>query len=148
MAIQNVTPMPSLRGMQDQSGRISTAMFNWLQSLLRYCNETSTFAQQPYTIDFTTEYPQNQTYDIEIDALNGYTITKVESFCRSGTCTATVNINGTPLGGGSSGVTGSLGSVSHTSANVVGEGDTVTVDLSSVTSTCNRVRLCITVQPN
>lgn len=93
-------------------------------------------------LDYTNDSPANQTYDIELSAPYGYTITQVIAKCRAGSCTATVKIGTTALGGGANSVTSSLSTKNHSSANVVSAGGTVSVTISSISS-CSGLRLTI-----
>ena len=140
----NAPPMPSWQGSRDPKGGISTALWSWLQSLGNFANAQATSlaatqAQQE-AIDFTIESPDNQDYLFEIDAPYGYTITQVDSKCRSGSCTATTKIGGTALGGGANSVSTSLQSKTHSSDNAIAAAGTSVVTISS-NSSCAGLRL-------
>lgn len=137
-------PIPSLQGSKDANGGISTQLYGWLQSLGSFANKQATSlaatqAQQE-AIDFTIESPDNQDYLFEIDAPYGYTITQVDSKCRSGSCTATTKIGVTALGGGANSVSTSLQSKTHTSNNTIAAAGTSVVTISS-NSSCAGLRL-------
>jgi len=99
-----------------------------------------TYKTRQEAIDFTIESPDNQDYLFEIDCPFGYTITKVDSKCRSGTCTATTKIGSSPLGGGANSVSTTLQTKTHTSDNVIAAAGTSVVTISS-NSSCAGLRL-------
>ena len=72
-----------------------------------------------------------------LDNVGTFTITKVTAKSGEGTCTVTVSINGTPLGGGANSVTTSVASVTHSTDNVVNPGNTITVAITSPSSLAN-----------
>lgn len=72
------------------------------------------------------------------------TITETTSDCDSGTATATMKINGTPLGGTANSVSSTEQSQSHASANVASAGDDIVVTISGAASVTN-MRLSFTV---
>jgi hypothetical protein len=102
--------------------------------------DISDLQAQQEVIDFTIESPDNQDYLFEIDAPYGYTITQVDSGCRSGTCTATTKIGGTALGGGANSVSTTLQSKTHSTNNTIAAGGTSVVTISS-NSSCAGLRL-------
>lgn len=140
----NAPPIPSWQGSRDAKGGLSTQLYSWLQNLGSFANSqakslAATQAQQE-VIDFTIESPDNQDYLFEINAPYGYTITQVDSDCRSGSCTATTKIGGTALGGGANSVSTTLQSKTHSSDNVIAAAGTSVVTISS-NSSCAGLRL-------
>ena len=99
-----------------------------------------TYKTRQEAIDFTIESPDNQDYLFETNAPYGYSITQVDSQCRSGSCTATTKIGVTALGGGANSVSTSLQTKTHTSANVIAAAGTSVVTISS-NSSCAGLRL-------
>lgn len=146
MTLPSVNPLPTPQGLTVSGGGISTAGYQFLQSLYNGAkaalSNVATIQAQQEALDFAIEYPQNQDYPWEIDAPYGYTITKVDSYCASGSCTATVKIGTTALGGTANSVSTTLQSQAQSSANVVAVGNTTTVTISS-NSSCQRLRLVI-----
>ena len=127
------TPQPSRRGPKGSS--TARTDYTHLQSLEQSSrtSEAEIAALQERT-DSTTlviSYPANQAYPIEIAAPFGYTINKTQSKCTSGTCTLTFTIGETALGGGANSVSSTLEAKTHTSANVVAVGDTLTATVSA-----------------
>lgn len=99
-----------------------------------------TYKTRQEVIDFTIESPDDQDYLFEISAPYGYTITRVDSDCRSGSCTATTKIGGVALGGGANSVSTTLQTKTHSSANVISASGTSVVTISS-NSSCAGLRL-------
>lgn len=70
-------------------------------------------------------------YNLIINSPFTGTIESVTTICTSGTCTATVKINGVALGGTANSVSTSENIQTHTSANEFVPGDEVTLNISS-----------------
>ena len=141
---KSVTPIPSWQGSRDTKGGVSSALWSWLNDFSSTANknaeETNTIAAQQEAIDFTIESPDNRDELFEIAAPYGYKINRVDSQCRSGTCTATTKIGTTPLGGGANSVSTTLQTKTHTSDNVIAAAGTSVVTISS-NSSCAGLRL-------
>lgn len=88
------------------------------------------------------EAPDDKTYAVMQKAAYGFTITEVTTRCTTGTCTVTVKINGTALGGTANSASTSEQSQAHSSANVVAAGDTVAIVVSS-NSSCENLTVDI-----
>lgn len=88
------------------------------------------------------EFPDEKTYRLIINVPYGFTIDSVSTVSDTGTCTATVKINGTPLGGTANSVSTSLDVQTHESANVVEVGDTVSLEITS-NSSCEGMTITI-----
>jgi hypothetical protein len=146
MALPMLNPVPTPQGFTTKAGGLSTAGYQFLQSLYQGAaaalSGVGSVQAQQEVIDFTIESPDNQDYPLEINAPYGYTITQVDSFCESGSCVATIKIGGTALGGGANSVSTTLQSKTHTSNNVIAKNGTSTVTISS-NSSCSRMRLTI-----
>lgn len=99
-------------------------------------------AARPEVIDFSLSYPADGDYPIEINAPFAYTITQVDSQCTAGSCTATVKIGTTALGGTANSVSTSLQSQTHTTANAVALAGTSKVTISA-NSACENLRLVL-----
>lgn len=70
------------------------------------------------------ERPVNSTYTFLNSGWNG-SINTVATKTVSGTCTVTVTINGTPLGGSPNAASSTKQEQSHTTSNIVAEGDDI-----------------------
>ena len=83
------------------------------------------------------ETPEDKTYYlINSSPYDGY-ITSVTTQSTSGTCAATIEINGTPLGGTANSVSSSEDIQSHSSTNSFSSGDAITMVISSNASTAD-----------
>ena len=78
--------------------------------------------------------PEDKTYTVIQKAASAFTITETTTRCTTGTCTVTVQINGTPLGGTANSASSTEQSQAHSSANEVAAGDTVSIVVSSNSS--------------
>jgi hypothetical protein len=77
------------------------------------------------------EEPKDKTYTVAQKVARACTITEVTTRCTAGTATVTIKINGTSLGGTANSASTTEQSQSHSSANEVAAGDTVTIVVSS-----------------
>lgn len=138
MTLPSVTPLPTPQALTTRGGGISTAGYQFLQSLLQGAkaalNAVGTVQGQTDADTFSISFPTNQAYRVQINAAFGYTITSITSRCTSGTCTATFDIGGVNLGGGANSVSSSEQTKTHASANVVAIGDDLTCTISSNSS--------------
>lgn len=89
------------------------------------------------------EVADDKAYVVIGKAAQAFTITEVTTIAATGTCTATIEINGTPLGGTANSVSTSEQSQTHSSANEVAAGDTVEIVISS-NSGCEGITIDIT----
>lgn len=88
------------------------------------------------------EYPDNKDYRLVINVPYGFTISTVTTRSTTGTCTATVKINSTALGGSTNSVSTSEQTRTHTSANVMEVGDDLVLTISS-NSSCENLTITI-----
>ncbi len=77
------------------------------------------------------EEPDDKDYNLVLRAPYAGEISKVTTQSSSGTCTLTIEINGTPLGGTANSVSTTETDQDHTTANTFVEGDTITWAVSS-----------------
>lgn len=92
------------------------------------------------TREFSMMFVEDETYHLALNTPFAMEITSVTTDCDSGTCTATVKINGTSLGGTANSVSTTEQTQAHTTANQAVAGDDVTVVISS-NSSCEGMRL-------
>lgn len=88
------------------------------------------------------EAPADKDYYIGIQMPHAGTINTVTTKCDSGTCTATVKINGTALGGTANSVSSSEQDQAHSSANTFNASDDITLTVSS-NSSCDDMRFTV-----
>jgi hypothetical protein len=79
--------------------------------------------------------PTNKDYTIALKAPFAFTITETTTKSVSGTCTATIKINSTALGGAAHSVSSTEETIARSSANAVAVGDDIVITVSS-NSTC------------
>jgi len=90
------------------------------------------------TVDFISgmiETPVDKTYYIVSNIPYAGYIDSIVTQSTSGTCTLTVELNGTPLGGTANSVSSTEEIQVHTSANTFSSGDSVTLVISANNST-------------
>lgn len=121
-------PLPNPDALQDDDRWVSTSFYRFLSSIESQLRKTDRILR-------FIDTPTDATYDIELSAPFGYQITKTSTKCISGTCTLTVKINGTSVGGSSHSVSSTLQQITRTSANAVAVGNSVTATIAS-NSTC------------
>jgi hypothetical protein len=137
---------PPPGNMTTSSGKISDAAYNWFrslgQNLASAVSGVSDLNGEVIVMDFAIEHPLNQDYPLELSAPYGYTISRVDSQCIAGSCTATIKIGGVALGGGGNSVSTTLQTINHTSANVMAAAGSSVVTVSA-NSSCDRLKLTI-----
>lgn len=90
--------------------------------------------------DWEMRFVEDGTYSLALNTPFGMTIQSVTTDADSGTCTATVKINGVALGGTANSVSSTETTQAHTTANAAVVGDEVTLVISS-NSSCENMRL-------
>lgn len=108
--------------------RVNVDVNNPGSGLLSRAAKTQSDFQAVY-IEFADdkEYPfVDWAWDFEIE--------EVSTVAQSGTCTVTIEINGTPLGGSANSASTTPDTEVHSSDNVVEDGDTVAIVVSSNSS--------------
>lgn len=98
---------------------------------------TQTFEQS-----WIIEYPEDKDYRVVVNAALARTITSVTTKSSTGTCTLTVKINSTALGGTANSVSTTEQSQAHSSANEIAAGDDLVLTVSSVSS-CENVSITV-----
>jgi hypothetical protein len=118
-------------------------------SILGFYNSIGDFAKRTKALldgtivdsrDWEMRFVEDGTYSLALNTPFGMTISEVTTDCDSGTCTATVKINGTSLGGTANSVSTTEQTRTHTTANVAAIGDEVTLVISA-NSSCENMRL-------
>lgn len=135
-------PDPSAR-IVDPNGRVDPVWDRWLRSMWRQLTDatssTGTLSsgkaavEQPFAEGLLIEFADDKSYpfvELGFDA----TITEVVTKTTSGSCTVTVTINSTPLGGGASSATTTKSTTYHESNNALTAGDDITITVSSNSS--------------
>jgi hypothetical protein len=84
----------------------------------------------------------NQTYIMTLKMRHAGTITSVTTICESGTCTATVKVNSTALGGTANSVSSVEQTQAHVATNTFVAGDDINLVISS-NSSCRNMAINI-----
>lgn len=131
-------------------GRPSPDFFRWLRDADRAVKATIDVIDAPPAPDpqyeLVEDWPMNMPYAEDGDyvliqkSAVERTVTTTVTDCDSGTCTMTIKINTTALGGSANSVSSTEQSQAHSSANVLGVGDDLVVTISSNAS-CEKPRL-------
>lgn len=136
-----VNPVPvQSNKMTSDAGTPTEDMFRWMQSVKNSNTQVNTTLgtkaakAQPWSMPVFLEYPEDKSYTILLAAKSAMTITAVTTKCTAGTCTLTVKINTTPLGGTANSVSSSEQEQTHSSSNVVNAGDDIVLTVSSASS--------------
>lgn len=121
-----------------------TAVSGNFTSSLQKNGANVALAAQPIGIwSGTWKAVEAETVSIILNFQVAVTITLTSAITEVGTATVAININGTPLGGSANSASTSINNQSHSSANVVSTGNSVTVTFSSVSSDCEN--LCLSI---
>jgi hypothetical protein len=99
-------------------------------------------AQQTEFGSWLIPFAENKSYRLIVSIPYGITINSVTTVCASGTCTATVKINTTALGGSANSVSTTEQTQSHTSSNVMAAGDDLVLTISA-NANCEDVTITI-----
>lgn len=124
------------------SGGATPELMGVLGSLEKFTSSTKALLEGTIvdTREFSMMFVEDGTYHLALNTPFAMEITSVTTDCDSGTCTATVKINGTSLGGTANSVSTTETTQAHTTANQAVAGDDVTVVISS-NSSCEGMRL-------
>jgi hypothetical protein len=92
---------------------------------------------QTWEQSWLIEFPDNKDYRVVVNSALARTITGVTTRSSSGTCTLTVKINTTALGGTANSVSSTESTQAHSSANEVAAGDDIVLTVSANSSAEN-----------
>jgi len=128
-------PLPS-EALVGEANKPAASWYRVFQRLIGAFNDAVADAAgkavkgQAWQEAFLIEFAENKDYDF-IDFAYGFTIASVVTQSKAGTCTATVKINTTALGGSANSVSTSEQTQAHSSANVLAAGDNLRLTISS-----------------
>jgi hypothetical protein len=117
-----------------QGGGVTGEMHRWMQGQQRQAAELSSgkaSVNQTWEQSWLIEFADNKDYRVVINSALARTITGVTTRSSAGTCTLTVKVNTTALGGTANSVSTSEQTQSHSSANAVAVGDDIVLTVSS-----------------
>ena len=136
-----VNPVPvQSNALTGGEGKPTEDMYRWMQSVRTSNNTVNTTLGtkaakvQTWEQSFFIEYPDNGDYRLVINVPVGRTITSVTTRSGAGTCTLTVKINSTALGGTANSVSTTESTQSHSSSNTVQVGDDIVFTVASASS--------------
>ena len=99
-------------------------------------------AEQVWREPITVEFPDDKDYLLSCFEPFGWSIDGVATLATAGSCTVTISIDGTPLGGGSSAAGTTLATVEHTSSNAVTVGAQIVLTISG-NSSCEGLNIVL-----
>jgi len=130
-------------GLVAKDGKATGEMARWMKQQSRGAAALQTGVAgkaaktQTYEQSWLIEYPDNKDYRVVINAALARTITGVTTRSSTGTCTVTVKINTTALGGTANSVTTTESTQAHSSANALAVGDDIVLTVSANSSAEN-----------
>lgn len=138
--VLKVPPIPDSSSIGNEGG--ANAILGFYNSLSDFAGSVKALFEGTIvdTREFSMTFVEDGTYHLALNTPFAMTITAVTTDCDSGTCTATVKINGTSLGGTANSVSTTETTQAHTTNNVAVAGDDVTLVISS-NSSCEGMRL-------
>lgn len=124
------------------SGGATPELMGVLGSLEKFTSSTKALLEGTITDtrEFSMTLVEDGTYYLALNTPFAMEITEVTTDCDTGTCTATVKINGVSLGGTANSVSTTETTQAHTTDNQAVAGDDVTLVISS-NSGCEGLRL-------
>lgn len=142
-------PLPDQRArFINPDGTPTPEFFKWLLAADASVKATIDFIDTPVadpTFELIEEFsvfiafPANKDYRLQLKATEARTITEVVTRSASGTCTATVKVDSTALGGSANSVSSSEQSQAHSSSNTWGVGQDIVLTVSSNSSCVDMV---------
>lgn len=140
------TPVPSA-ALVTKDGTPTLALRQWMQDVQRVASgaasRVSAAAAQTDTLSVVIARPKDGDILFLRPFSTGATITEVRTQSSAGTCTLTVKINSTALGGTANSVSTTESAEAHSSANVADTDDNLTLTVSS-NSGCTDMSVTIT----
>ena len=128
-------PVPeSSNALVGKDGKPSTETHRFLKSVaaeLNSQNAAKAAKVQTWEQSWFIEIADNKDYRVVVNAALARTITGVTTRSSTGTCTLTVRINATALGGTVNSVSTTEQTRTHTSANAVAVGDDIVFSITS-----------------
>lgn len=124
----------------DKDGKPTEDMYRFMQAQKNAATQaaavsaTKAAKDQVWEQSFFIEYPENKDYRLVINSQEARTVTNVTTRSSAGTCTLTVKLNTTALGGSANSVSTSETSQAHSSSNVVQIGDDIVFTVSASSS--------------
>jgi hypothetical protein len=127
-------------GLVAKDGTATGEMARWMKKSARDAaalGAGKAAKSQTWEQSWLIEFPDNKDYRVVVNSALARTITGVTTRSSTGTCTLTVKINTTALGGTANSVTSTESTQAHTSANAVAVGDDIVFTVSANSSAEN-----------
>jgi hypothetical protein len=127
-------------GLVGKDGKATGEMARWMKKSARDAaalGAGKAAKSQTWEQSWLIEFPDNKDYRVVVNSALARTITGVTTRSSSGTCTLTVKINTTALGGTANSVSSTESTQAHTSANAVAVGDDIVFTVSANSSAEN-----------
>jgi hypothetical protein len=127
-------------GLVGKDGKATGEMARWMKKSARDAaalGAGKAAKSQTWEQSWLIEFPDNKDYRVVVNSALARIITGVTTRSSSGTCTLTVKINTTALGGTANSVSSTESTQAHTSANAVAVGDDIVFTVSANSSAEN-----------
>jgi hypothetical protein len=127
-------------GLVAKDGTATGEMARWMKKSARDAaalGAGKAAKSQTWEQSWLIEFPDNKDYRVVVNSALARTITGVTTRSSTGTCTLTVKINTTALGGTANSVSSTESTQAHTSANAVAVGDDIVFTVSANSSAEN-----------
>jgi hypothetical protein len=121
-------------GLVAKDGTATGEMARWMKKSARDAaalGSGKAAKSQTWEQSWLIEFPDNKDYRVVVNSALARTITGVTTRSSAGTCTLTVKINTTALGGTANSVSSTESTQSHSSANAVAVGDDIVFTVSA-----------------
>lgn len=121
-------------GLVAKNGTATGEMQRWMKDQARSAAELNAgkaVKTQTWEQSWLIEYADDKDYRVVVNSALARTITGVTTRSNAGTCTLTVKINTTALGGTANSVSTTEQTQAHASANTVAAGDDIVLTISS-----------------
>jgi hypothetical protein len=121
-------------GLVAKDGTATGEMARWMKKSARDAaalGAGKAAKSQTWEQSWLIEFPDNKDYRVVVNSALARTITGVTTRSSTGTCTLTVKINTTALGGTANSVSSTESTQAHTSANAVAVGDDIVFTVSA-----------------
>jgi hypothetical protein len=121
-------------GLVGKDGKATGEMARWMKKSARDAaalGAGKAAKSQTWEQSWLIEFPDDKDYRVVVNSALARTITGVTTRSSTGTCTLTVKINTTALGGTANSVSSTESTQAHTSANAVAVGDDIVFTVSA-----------------
>ncbi len=124
-------------GLVGKDGKATGEMARWMKKSARDAaalGAGKAAKSQTWQQTFLIPFPENKDYPVEVGNVLPRDIETVTAKTATGSCTVTVKIGTTPLGGSSNSATSTASTQSHSSANAYGANASLNITISANSS--------------